>query len=266
MDFVASKILWILAAPSTLLPLIGWLGLMGVWLRRRRLGLALIAVSLGCLLLVRVLPVGEWLLAPLEDRFPRVSDPPARVDGIIVLGGALDPELTAAHGIPALNDGAERMTTFVALARRYPQAQLAFTGGNGLLLHGTLSEADGARMLFEQLGLARPVTYENRSRTTWENAVFLRAQLAPRPGQIWVLITSASHMPRAVGIFRSLGWPVLPWPVGYKTGASAAIEYQEAMPRRLGELDLAAHEWLGLLANRLMGRTSDLLPSPAEPQ
>jgi uncharacterized SAM-binding protein YcdF (DUF218 family) len=263
MDFLAAKILWTLAAPSTLLLLIGWLGLVCVWLRRQHLGLSLIAVSLGCFLLVRVLPVGQWLLAPLENRFPRITDPPAHVDGIIVLGGALDPELTAAHGMPALNEAAERMTTFVALARRYPGATLAFTGGHGLLLHGKLSEADAARMLFDELGLTRLVIYENRSRTTWENAEFLRARVSPRPGQTWLLITSASHMPRAVGIFRKAGWPVLPWPVAYKTGASATIRYQEALPRRLAELDFATHEWFGLLAYRLMGRTNELLPGPA---
>jgi uncharacterized SAM-binding protein YcdF (DUF218 family) len=263
MDFIASKILWALAAPSTLLLLIGWLGLVCVWLRRRRLGLSLVTASLGCLLLVRVLPVSQWLLAPLENRFSPVTNPPTHVDGIIVLGGALDTELTEAHGIPALNEAAERMTTFVALARRYPEAALAFTGGNGLLLHGKLSEADAAGMLFEQLGLMRPVIYENRSRTTWENAEFLRARLAPQPGQIWVLITSASHMPRAVGIFRKFGWPVLPWPVAYKTGVSPAIQWQQALPRRLGELDWATHEWLGLLAYRLMGRTDELLPGHA---
>jgi len=171
--------------------------------------------------------------------------------------------LTEAHGMPALNEAAERMTTFVALAQRYKEARLAFAGGSGLLMHGHLYEADVAKQLFEQLGMSRPVIYDNRSRNTYENAVLLRDLVSPQPGEIWILITSASHMPRAVGIFRKLGWPVLAWPVAYKTAHTPSVEYQEALPARLGELDWAAHEWIGLIAYWLLGRTSELLPGPA---
>ena len=265
MDFIVSKLVWIVVRPSTVLLLIGCVGLMSIWAGKRRFGLWLVAAMLGSFLLILAVPLNQWLLAPLEDRFPPLAAPPARVDGIIVLGGAVDTELTEAHGIPALNDAAERMTTFVALARRYPEARLAFAGGNGLLVHGHLREADVARQLFDQLGLARPVVYDNRSRNTYENALELREQLAPKPGETWVLITSAAHMPRSVGIFRKLGWPVLPWPVAYKTGPAFSIAFQEALPAKLGELDGATHEWLGLLAYRLLGRTDALLPGPAQP-
>lgn len=260
MGFVVGKVLWIVLRPSAALLLLGCIGLIAVWLGRRRLGLPLLAAMLGCLLLVLVLPIGQWLLRPLEDRFPPPPRPPVRVDGIVVLGGAVDTELTEAHGIPALNDTAERMTTFVALARRYPEARLAFSGGSGLLLHGHLSEADVARQLFNQLGLDRPVVYEGASRNTYENAVALRARLSPNPSETWVLITSASHMPRAAGTFRRLGWPVLPWPVAYKTGHTVATGYQQGLPAKLGELDWATHEWAGLLAYRLLGRTDALFP------
>ena len=264
MDFIISKVLWIVLRPSTLLLLVGWIGILCIWRGRRPFGLALITVMLACFLVILLLPVNQWLLFPLEDRFPPVTNPPSHVHGIIVLGGAVDTELTEAHGMPALNDAAERMTTFVALARRYPEARLAFAGGSGLLVHGRLSEADVARGLFDQLGMSRPVIYDNRSRNTYENAVLLRDRVSPQRGETWILITSASHMPRAVGIFRKLGWPVLPWPVAYKTAHTLSVEYQQALPARLGELDWAAHEWLGLIAYWLLGRTSSLLPGPAE--
>lgn len=264
MDFLVSKVLWTVLRPSTLLLLVGWIGILCVWQGRRRLGLSLITLMLGCFLVILLLPVNQWLLFPLEDRFPPVANAPAHVNGIIVLGGAVETELTEAHGMPALNDAAERMTTFVALAQRHPEARLAFAGGSGLLLHGHLSEADVAKELFDQLGMSRPVIYDNTSRNTYENAVQLRDRVSPQPGEIWILITSASHMPRAVGIFRKLGWPVLPWPVAYKTGHTLSIEYQQALPAKLGQLDWAAHEWVGLIAYWLLGRTSELLPGPAQ--
>lgn len=264
MDFIISKILWIVLRPSTLLLMLGWIGLLCIWRGRRRFGLSLITVMLGCFLVIFLLPVNQWLLFPLEDRFPPITNAPSQVDGIIVLGGAVDTELTEAHGMPALNEAAERMTTFVALAQRYREARLAFAGGSGLIVHGQLSEADVAKELFDQLGTSRPVVYDNKSRNTYENAVLLRDRVSPQPGQTWILITSASHMPRAVGIFRKLGWPVLPWPVAYKTAHMLSIEYQQALPAKLGELDWAAHEWIGLVAYWLLGRTSELLPGPMQ--
>ncbi len=132
-----------------------------------------------------------------------------------------------------------------------------------LLFRGGLFEADVARQLFDGLGLAaRPVTYENRSRTTFENAVDLAALLHPRPGESWILVTSASHMPRAMGAFRAAGWPVLADPVGYKTAHSLAVELAPTLPQRLDRIDAAAHEWMGLLVYRLLGRTDRLLPGP----
>lgn len=265
MSFVLAKILWSLARPSMLLLLAGWAGLVLLWCGRRRLGRALMAAMLSCLMLVVLLPLDQWVLMPLEDRFPPLRNPPAHIDGIIALGGAVDTELTEARGLPALNDAAERMTTFVALARRHPEALLAFAGGNGLVVHGRLSETDVARQLFEQLGLTRPVIYDDASRNTYENARMLRARISPRPGETWVLITSASHMPRAVGAFRKQGWAVLPCPVAYKTGHKLSIAYQEALPAKLGLLDLAAHEWAGLVAYWLLGRTDALFPDRQRP-
>ncbi|HEX3983078.1 MAG TPA: YdcF family protein, partial [Acidisoma sp.] len=188
---------------------------------------------------------------------------PPSVTGIIVLGGAVETELSAARGLPSLNAAAERMTSFVTLARHYPQARLAFTGGNGNLIHTEMMEADVARELFDDLGLAdRHVIYESRSRTTYENVEDLKALAKPQSGEIWLLITSAWHMPRSVGIFRRAGWPVVPYPVGYKTAPGALMAFRGTFPERLELADLAVHEWIGLTAYWLMGRTSALFPAP----
>ena len=236
------------------------------WTRRLALGRRLLLAGLLGLVLLMALPVGNWLLLPLEERIPPVARAPDRVDGIIVLSGALEPALTEERGIPSLNAAAERMTTFVALARRYPEARLVFTGGSGSLAPGTLSEADVARTLLAELGVAPGrVVFEDRSRNTYENAVFSRALVRPQPGQRWILITSASHMPRSLGIFREIGWPVISWPVGYKSGRSLAIWYNSSVGQRLDEVDWAVHEWVGLVAYWLMGRSSAILPAP-DPQ
>ncbi|MFL5333568.1 MAG: YdcF family protein [Geminicoccaceae bacterium] len=266
MTFLLSKLLWFVVRPSTLLLLLACAGLAltwsrRTWTRRARLGRWMLLCGLAGLVAITMLPVGNWLLIPLEERFPRPERPPEKVDGIIVLSGAVEPSLTKEHGIPSLNAAAERMTALVALSRRYPQARLIFTGGSGSLVPGSLTEADVARALFEDLGVASErVSYESRSRNTYENAVASKALADPKPGETWLLITSASHMPRAVGIFRRVGWPVIPWPVGYKSGHSFRVWYQSGPGQRIESVDWAVHEWVGLVAYWLLGRTQTLLP------
>ena len=264
MTFILSKVLWALLRPSTLLLLTGSAGLILAWLSRRRIGHTLIAVSLGGYMTIFLLPVDQWALMPLEDRFARPNPPLAHVDGIIVLRGVIDSALSQDRGVPSLTASAERITDAVILARRYPGAKLVFAGGGGgELVWNFPAEAGYAKQLFAALGLAdRPIILEGLSRNTIENAVFSRAIVQPTAVDIWLLVTSASHMPRSVGIFRKIDWPVVPWPVGYKTGYSAKVQYSREFGDKLVQLDWAVHEWVGLIADRLMDRTSALFPAP----
>jgi uncharacterized SAM-binding protein YcdF (DUF218 family) len=264
MTFLISKILGALTSPGTVLLLCCVIGLFLTRGRRpSRIGRGLLVFGVGGFVVALVLPVDQWALMPLEDRFPQVAQPPAHVDGIIVLGGAVVPEMTAERGIPTLNDAAERMTEGVALALRYPNAKLVFTGGQGALIPGAAREADVARALFISLGIpADRLVLERDSRTTYENAVFTKALVNPQPGQTWILVTSAWHMPRSVGIFRAIGWQVLPWPVSYKSSHRLLQWLPVSLGIHLTQLDEASHEWIGLIAYRLMGRTDALFPGP----
>ena len=209
-----------------------------------------------------VLPVQQWALVPLEDRFPRPL-PPAHVDAIIVLGGALETFISEERGLPSLNAAAERMTEFVALARRYPEARLVFSGGSGAVLPGAESESEIARDLFDQLGISpNRIVFEGRSRNTHENVVFSQELARPKPGEVWLLVTSAIQMPRAVGVFRQVGWPVIPWPVGYKSVHSVLVSVSAPLGERLSVLDDALHEWVGLATYRAAGWSAELFPGP----
>ena len=107
------------------------------------------------------------------------------------------------------------------------------------------------------------LVFEEQSRNTHQNAVLTRALVQPKPGETWLLVTSASHMPRAMGVFRRAGWgDIIPWPVNYRTGRSAAAMYDAPFPDRLGQVEWAVREYIGLTAYWLMGRTDALLPRP----
>ena len=255
MIFVISKLLAAALTPTAIMIELLWIGL----LLRRRWVLLLGAGLLTC---VAVLPVGAWVVRPLEDRFPAVTTPPAKVDGIIVLGGAIDDLVSNDRQTPILNTAANRLTTFVALANRYPNARLVFTGGSGDLVQGITTEAPFARDLLASLGLPPDrVLYEGQSRTTWENAVDVTRLVQPKPGETWVLLTSAMHMPRAMGVFRAAGWTMLAWPAGYRSADTIRV-WTPAGGWQFALLDDAVHEWQGLLVYWLQGHTSALFPAP----
>jgi uncharacterized SAM-binding protein YcdF (DUF218 family) len=261
MTFVASKLLWTVLVPGNLLLLLLLAGLFQLARSRRRRGLALAMLAALLLLAVAVLPVGQWAAAPLEARFP-IPGVPARLDGIIVLGGAVEPEISYAHGQIALNDAAERITEALALAQRHPEAKLLLTGGDATVLPRLGdTEAEVMRAIFVQLGVApERLLIENRSRNTFEDAALSRDLAQPKPGEIWLLVTSAWHMPRAVGCFRKVGWAVLPYPVDFHSEAAPRPDF--ALSGHLALLDLIAKEWAGLVAYRLLGRTDTLFPAP----
>jgi uncharacterized SAM-binding protein YcdF (DUF218 family) len=204
-------------------------------------------------------------LVPLEHRFP-IPALPAQVDGIIVLGGAEEVEVTQEVGVPSFSGSMETVTTLMALARRYPNAALAFTGGSGMIGGADMSEADVVRQFYDEMGFTRLVKYEGKSRDTYENAVFLKNAVQPAPGSTWLLITTASHMPRSVGCFRAAGWLVIAWPRSFKTVTKLsdqfALIFSSGMGGRFGDLETAEHEWLGLIAYWLRGRTDALFPAP----
>lgn len=260
--YVLSKVLWFALRPGTFALLLAVLGAILLW-RNRRWGRWPLALGLGFFVVMLASPLPPLVVMPLEERFPRPAAAPERVDGIVVLGGAVDQNLTELHGIPALNGAAERMTELVILAHRYPEARLVFTGGQGSLVHGSVTEADVARLLWAQMGIPDSrVIYEDQSRNTHQNAVLTKALVQPRPGEVWLLVTSASHMPRSVGVFRKAGWPVVPWPVNFRTGRSFAALYDTPFPGRVGQFEAGVREWVGLVAYYWLGYTDALFPAP----
>ncbi len=265
MEFVLSKALWTAFNPGHLLLALGFVGLVGLFMRSRRLRragrwlLASMVVAMGGL---AVLPAGFWL-SPLESRFPPPNNLPAGVDGVIVLGGALDVKRSHRRGRPELNEAADRVIGLLELARRYPEARVVFTGGTAALLDDRHREADLIPNLLDRMGgTADRLVLERDSRNTHENAVFSKALAGPRPGETWILVTSAFHMPRAVGVFRRGGWEVIPYPVDYRSIGRPDWTSPPDLVRGLAEVSLAAKEWVGLIAYRLLGWSSSLFPGP----
>lgn len=259
--FLLGKLFWTVAQPGNLLLLGLSAGILWLLVSARRRGLGLVAAMTLALLAITILPVGDWLIAPLEKRFPSPALPP-EITGIIVLGGAVDAVLSERFGQVTLNDAGERLTEAAVLARRYPAARILVVGGSGAMLPGTSVEADVMARLLVELGIDQDrIWRERRSRNTVENAILAKALAQPKSGETWLLVTSAAHMPRAVGCFRRVGWDVLAYPVDHHIGGELTPDRFE-LGANLVEVDHAMREWVGLIAYRLLGRIDTLYPGP----
>jgi uncharacterized SAM-binding protein YcdF (DUF218 family) len=254
---IASKLLGFCLMVETWLCLLMAAALIALLRGRRRLGIAFLASALAALIGLAVFPIGSVLLRPLEAEIASAPLPDA-IDGIIVLGGAEDPEATALWGGSQFNEAAERFTEGVALWRRYPAAVLLFSGGRGRL-RDTLGEGGPnppvALTLFAALGVPEDrMLWEERSRTTTENARFSYDLVSPDPSQTWVLVTSAFHMGRALRSFEAAGWTgLLPHPVDYRsTPFRAGLGWN--LDGNLDLLNIAIKERVGRFAYRMANR------------
>ena len=264
MFFSLSKILGFFAYPSNVLIAIGLLGLVLLLTRFTRLASWLIVTSLVLIAVAGLSPLGNALILPLEQRFPPWDASRGPPDGIVLLGGMISPDVSAARGAVALNEAAERITVTAELARRNPNARIVLTGGSNALIFDEGIEAVFAVRQLEALGVAHDrVAADEQARNTIENAVFSRLGANTMPGERWLLVTSAYHMPRAMAVFRAAGFPVEAYPVDWRTrGPIDMVRPFASLGDGLRRTDTAVHEWAGLLAYRLTGKTADLFPAP----
>jgi len=264
MFFILSKALGFFVWSSNIFAAIGLVGLVVLCTRWTRLASWLIVTSLILLVVAGYSPLANVLILPLEGRFPPWDASHGPPDGLVVLGGVISPEVSVARNAISIEETAERITFAAELARRYPDARLAVSGGSSTLIFDGGVEAPFAKRELEALGVApERIIVEDKSRNTIENAEFSRRIADPKPGERWLLVTSAYHMPRAMAAFRLAGFPVEACPVDWRTrGPIDAARPFGLLSDGLHRTDTAVHEWLGLLAYRLTGKTVELLPGP----
>ena len=259
-----SKTLGPMLLPTNFLIGVGLLGAILLATRWASLGRKLMVASVVLLAICGFSPLGKLLLYPLESRFPPWDAARGAPDGIIVLGGSIDADLSAAHGAAVVRSAADRIIAAAALAHRYPSARVIFSGGNPNLISNDAREADFAGAIFEGLGTSKArLMMERRSRNTQENAEFSKALAAPKSGERWLLVTSAYHMPRSIGLFRKAGVNVEADPVDWRVGQRAGLlAFSTIALDGLGRTDVAIREWMGLVAYWATGKIDRLLPGP----
>lgn len=259
--FYFSKIIWLFVSPDSLLLLLIILSLVLFYIGKEKYANKILTTASILLIIIAFFPIGNWLLYPLESHFQTNPPLPDKVDGIIVLSGAENAELSTVWNQVELGGAVERDLTFLSLAKHYPKAKLIFTGGTGSLTKQEFKAADVAKELFKQQGFdIKRVQFERESRNTYENVIFSQQLVKPEQNEKWILITTGWHMPRSVGIFCNAEWSVIPYPVDHQTNKDNLIMLNFDLAKNLTVLKTAIKEWLGLFAYYLSGKTTALLP------
>ncbi len=256
--FYISKIVWAFLQPSSILVILFTLGIILACAGRKRWALRVILAGSTLYLIFGFSPFANWLLVPLELHARGGDESSLKgAEAIIVLGGAITDGSPIGNGTPGLNENAGRMFEAVRLASRYPALPIVFTGGKGELIEDekVKPEAELAEQFFATFNITPPrLRLEDKSRNTFENAVLTAKLLQPKPDQKWILVTSAYHMQRAKALFEAQGFRILPAPGDFRTNGISDIwsPFLQAS-EGLGRTDLAAKEWMGLLAAWIVG-------------
>lgn len=260
MFFALSKVVWFFTSPTNLLLMLLIGSCLLLFTRFAKAGRVLALGIAVVLFVVGVSPFSRFFVRTLENVYPDISASPGQVDGVIVLGGAT----TFARGQLRVGNAGSRLVAALELARAFPEAPVIFSGGSArLLIAEERTEAEGARIFFDLAGLAPGrVTYENQARNTFENAVFAKRLADPKPGQRWLLVTSAFHMPRSVETFRRAGFEVVPYPVDFRSDNRFGDDFRpfSIAPEGLHLADIAVKEWVGLFVYWLRGYSRSPIP------
>lgn len=260
--FYLSKYIWTLISPDSLFIILLTLCLLLFLLRQTKKATFLLGLLTFCTLFLSFFSVGGWMLYPLENRFQHNPDLPEQIDGIIVLGGSIVPDRSVEWQQLETNQFHERLSSFIQLAQLYPDAKLVFSGGSASTEENKPTEAQIAETYFLKSNISPERLFiENKARNTAENASYSRQMINPQPNETWLMITTAFHMPRAMGVFCQQNWKVIPYPVDHQTLPSKLYQPNFSLIAHANHLILASHEWLGLLAYYLSGKTQQLLPA-----
>ena len=247
---------WWFLQPGNIILMLVLLAFLSLLVRLRGLATFMLFVALVIALLPTVFGASDWLGWQLERQVERPRQLPANIDGIIVLGGSIEWQISQEQDQLNLNAAAERMVAAAALARRYPQARLALTGVYRETIPNDFRATPALTSMFAgpEFG-GREVIFIGEARSTYEEGLLAVEQLQPAAGETWILVTSAMHMPRATAVFSTMGWNLIPWPVDYRAPDNPRLLNRNMnFSDRLAHFDAVVREWAAYIIYQRTGR------------
>ena len=260
MSFYLSKVLWLIINPLNILIFLFFLTILFSLLKKNKLTYFLLVLFIIFLVSFGIFPVGKYLIYKLEKNYHNSIILPDKVDGILILGGATNPFLSDEFNQINLNGSAERLIESVTLIKKYTNSKIIFAGGSGSINEPKMDHSRIAKLFFIQIGLdTDKIIFENKSRNTYENILFSKKIVKPKKNEKWILITSASHMNRAIFIGEKIDWIFTPYAVDFSQSKIIKFTPTIKILKNFNAMHQGSHEWIGLIAYYLMGRTSRIL-------
>jgi uncharacterized SAM-binding protein YcdF (DUF218 family) len=263
--FILSKLAWGVLSPTNMIILMMALGTLFLMKGAVSAAKKILVSTVVVTLLLTIYPLGDSVMFPLENRFSKPQVMPVQIDGIIVLGGGEQLKTSLSWQSAELGAGGDRYIGAAILAKRYPTAPVIFTGGNSLLsFQGKGDQGNIAQTVLTAIGIEKSrLIIESKSRNTNENFLFIRPLLPEIMGN-YLLVTSAFHMPRAMGIARQQGLNVIAYPVDYRSNQPVLRQWSFNLYEHLEVLEPAWREWIGLTVYYITGRTDEWFPAPVQ--
>ncbi len=259
MFFYVSKIFWTLAKPLNFIWLLILLGLVYQCIKNKQWPNKMLSFGMLLFLFLGVTPVGYNMLVFLETRYERPSVMPTKVDGIIVLGGGINAEMSHMTDMLVANADVTRVSEFVGLGKKYPTAKMVYSGGSGRIFHQDKGESAIAAQFLQLSAIDEGrIIYERKSRNTHENVKNSKEIVKPQEGEVWMMVTSMFHTPRSVGIFDKQGWEVVPYPSSPKTTGQYTVMPSFDVNLNFKLLSIAVREYIGCIVYYFSGKSTFL--------
>jgi len=261
MLYSLSKIIWLFLNPLNLLIILFFLYFFLKIINFQNTSKLLLFIIFLFFITIAILPTGIYLLVKLETKYTNLKDLPESIDGILILGGPTNASLTQKYDQVSFNAHGERLTESIKILKKYQTAEVIFSGGAGIKGDFSSTHSYVAKKFFEEMGINKNrIIYESKSRNTYENIIFSKKIANPEKDEVWLLITSAFHMPRAINIARKQKWDFIPYSVDYQTmGKSTHLRITIFhMLDYINAFNFATHEWVGLITYFILKRSSSI--------
>ena len=259
MSFYLSKIIWLLINPFNIFIFFTLITILIYLLKYRKLSIIIFLTNSFFILMISFLPIGNYLIHQIEKEYHSSTNIPKKIDGIVILGGATNPIMFKEYMQISVNGSAERLIESVHIINKFKNSKVIFSGGSGVVSRPDLGHSQVAKSFFKKMGFKENrIIYEDNSRNTYENIIFSKEIANPKKNENWLLITSASHMKRALLIGSKHNWNLIPYPVDFKTRKKFKLTPNLSLLSNLNSFQEGSHEWLGLTSYYLMNRTNSI--------
>ncbi len=239
--FVLKKVVGEVMGPLSIGLFIAFAGLVALYIERLRIAKQLLTLAFVWITLVSYGPISDMLVKPLEQKYPALIETPVDVNYVLVLGNGHKSDATLPISTQVSSTALTRLSEGIRHYYRLPDAKLIVSGYSGL--YDPNSHASMQKKIALSLGMdADDILMFDKAKDTLEEAMAMKNVVGTEP---FILVTSATHMPRAYKIFASLGLNPIAAPTDYyAVGESEWLHTPNG--DSLKGSDHAFHEYYGL--------------------